>query len=178
MLPIMLSSISLGQEGQSIANIYMLPITPSELTRGKIFFPTLISGIAVAVALVLFQFLFPFTLDQLIILILALLFLVVTEVLVGLGTGARYPDFTLGPRARYVTMSGFIVSFAEGIAATIIVLVPFALFLVEPSLFSASFGISYLTALASTVVIGAVVLSVAWAYCSSSVGKFLSDMNQ
>jgi len=177
MLPIMLSVISLGQEGQSITNVYMLPITPSELTRGKIFFPTLISGMAVAAALVLFQFLFPFTLDQLIILILALLFLVVTEVLVGLGTGARYPDFTLGPRARYVTMGGFIASFAVGVAATIIVLAPFALFLVGPSLFSASFGISYLTALGSTVAIGAIVLTVAWAYCTSGVKKFLSDMN-
>jgi len=44
-LPIMLSSISVGQEGRSIANIYMLPIDAEQLIRGKIFLAWIVSGI-------------------------------------------------------------------------------------------------------------------------------------
>ncbi len=69
LLPIMLSSIALGQEGKSIANIYMLPITPSELTRGKIFFPAMISSVAVAAVVIIMELFYPYSADQLAVLV-------------------------------------------------------------------------------------------------------------
>jgi len=58
-LPIMLSSISIGQEGRSITNIYMLPISAEELIKGKLFHAWVISGVAVFGIAVLMQLLAP-----------------------------------------------------------------------------------------------------------------------
>ncbi|MGA1974908.1 MAG: hypothetical protein ABSG92_04665 [Conexivisphaerales archaeon] len=178
LLPIMLSSISLGQEGRSVANLYMLPMSPDELIMGKLFLPWVFTGAAVAVVASLMQLLFPMPMDQFAVVLVALAFIVFIQAYVGLGTGARHPDFTLGPRARYVTGVGFLVAFAVGALSTLVMFLPLmaSMFL---SVFS-SFGLgSTGTAIADMVLtasVGVVLLLASRAYCRSGVEKFLSDM--
>ncbi len=177
-LPIMLSSISLGQEGGSIANIYMLPISHSELIRGKLFIPWLISGIASAVVASLIQLLFPFAWGQFAVILVALAFIMFIQGFIGLGAGARYPNFSLGPRARYVTMTGFFIAFIAGLVSTALMFLSFAVYLVTPYFTSLGLGASeaLLVVLALTASTGLVLLSLTRAYCVSGVKKFLSDM--
>jgi len=177
-LPIMLSSISIGQEGGSVANIYMLPISPSELIMGKLFIPWVISGTASAVVVSLIQLLFPFAWSQLAVILVALAFIVFIQGFIGLGAGARYPNFSLGPRARYVTMMGFLIAIFAGLFSTVLMFLPLAVYLVTPYFTSLGFGAAetILVVLALTASIGLVLLSLTRVYCVSGVKKFLSDM--
>ncbi len=177
-LPIMLSSISIGQEGGSIANIYMLPISSSELIMGKLFIPWVISGAASAAVVSLIQLLFPFAWSQLAVILVALAFIVFIQGFIGLGAGARYPNFSLGPRARYVTMMGFFIAFLAGLFSTALMFIPFAVYLVTPRFASLGLGAgdTMLVVLALTASTGVVLLSLTRAYCVSGVKKFLSDM--
>ena len=177
-LPIMLSSISIGQEGRSIANIYMLPITPTELGRGKLLFPVVISGLSVGAVLALLQALIPVPPGQLLIMSVALAFIILIQSYFGLGSGTRFPDFTLGPRARFMTGTGFFVTFVGGFVATLAVLAPFMFYLISPYLASLGLGewgtVGLVVAL--TAGVGTVLLALSWLYCSSGLRRFLSDM--
>ena len=177
-LPIMLSTISIGQEGGSIANIYMLPISPSELVMGKLFVPWLMSGIASVVVVSFIQLLFPFAWGQFAVIVVALAFIMFVQGFIGLGAGARYPNFSLGPRARYVTMTGFLIAFVAGGVSTALMLLPFSLSLVTPYFAALGLGAgeTIFVVLALTVSIGLVLLLLTRVYCVSGVKKFLSDM--
>jgi hypothetical protein len=177
-LPIMLSSIAVGQEGGSIANIYMLPVTASELLMGKLFILWLISGIALVGVSTLFQLLYPFAWSQFAVIAVALAFILFIQGFIGLGAGVRHPNFTLGPRARYVTMWGFLVAMIAGFGSTILMFLPLILYFITPYIPAIGPGGSQTIYLvfALTVTIGVSLLALTRWYCVSGVKKFLADM--
>ncbi|MDQ1280538.1 MAG: hypothetical protein QG670_1801 [Thermoproteota archaeon] len=175
-LPIMLSSVSIGQEGRSITNIYMLPISAEELIKGKLFHAWIISGVAVFGIAVLMQILAPVSPLQFLVTLVAIAFIVVTEGYIGLGAGSRHPDFTIGPRARYVTFTGFIIAFALGLAVTATTLLPLILYFTGFFTILIGGSISILLTIMSTIVVGMALLILARSYCKRGVEKFLSNM--
>lgn len=175
-LPIMLSSVSIGQEGRSIANIYMLPISSEELLKGKLFHSWVISGAAIFGIAVLMQLLAPVSPLQFLATLVAMAFIIVTEGYVGLGAGSRHPDFTIGPRARYVTFVGFLSAFGMGLMVTAATLTPLILYFT--GFFTTLIGgsISILLTIISTAAVGMVLLILARSYCRRGVEKLLSNM--
>jgi hypothetical protein len=176
-LPMMLSSISIGQEGTSIANLYMLPISTNDLINGKLFLPWIMSGISVLAIVALLQVLAPATIAVLLVTLVALAFNIVIQGYAGLGTGSRFPSFNVGPRARYLSFTGFIVSFAIGGAVTVATLVPVILYEAGALTFlggGAAGAIAW--AIVSTVIVGTVLLIWARYYCVSGIKKLLSTL--
>ena len=178
--PIMLSSICIGQEGRSITNIYMLPISSSDLMAGKLVIPLVISAAACAATGAITQLVFPMAWDQFAVLAVALGFIVLIQGHIGMALGARYPDFSLGPRARYVTMLGFLLAFVFGGLATFAMFSPLVVYLVTPFFSGLGLPRSEVIALLMviTALIGVVLLFTSRSLCKASVRKFLSDMTR
>ena len=177
-LPMMLSSIAIGQEGRSIANIYMLPISADELAKGKLFLSWVISGAGILALALLLQFLAPIAALQFLATLVAVVFNIFIQGYVGLGAGSRYPNFTVGPRARYVTFTGFIIAFIMGGLATLATFAPLIVYQATEfftPLGGGSFG-SILLTIISTVVVGTVILILTRSYCMRGVKKLLSNM--
>ncbi len=177
LLPMMLSSISIGQEGSSIANLYMLPISAKELINGKLFLPWIISGAGVLATVFLLQFFSPLTTGLLIATLVAVIFNVIVQGYVGLGAGARYPSFSVGPRARYLTLTGFIIAFIIAGLATITILTPLILYEATGLTFVGAGSVGAgLTTLVLTVIVGAILLATTRHYCVSGIKKLLSTL--
>lgn len=177
-LPIMLSSISIGQEGKSIANVYMLPISAEKLINGKLFYALTISGAGLLAIALLMQFLVPVPLGEFLVILVAVTFNIILQGYVGLGAGSRYPSFTAGPRARYITFTGFIVAFAVGGLATLAILMPLILY--QSTGFLTALGAgpigSFLLTIILTATVGILLLVLMRHYCLQGVKKLLSSM--
>lgn len=176
-LPIMLASISIGQEGKSISNIYMLPISPEELVNGKLFLSWLLSGIGILGIALLTELIAPVAILLFLAVLVAVLFNVLVEGYIGLGAGLRYPNFTIGPRARFITFTGFIVAFVLGVLATLALAVPLILY--QAAVYAPlNFGSteSTLLTIILTAVVGTALAVLARIYCLQGVKKLFSSM--
>ena len=176
-LPIMLSSISIGQEGKSISNIYILPISAQELIAGKLFLSWLISGIGIVGIILLLQFLAPISVLPLLAVLVAVFLNILIEGYVGLGAASRYPNFTIGPRARFITFTGFAVSFFIALLMTAGAFTPLIIY--QTGFFGTlnlgSYGSALLT-IVFTVTMGTILLALARFYCLQGVKKLFSSM--
>jgi len=177
-LPMMLSSISIGQEGRSIANIYMLPISADELVVGKLFLPWIFSGAGILAIATLLQILVPVAAGQFLATLVFAAFNMMVQSYVGLGTGSRYPSFDTGPRARYLSFTGFIIAFIIGGLATLAILTPLLLY--EGTALLTGFGggptVSVLLTIILTATVGALLLVLVRYYCMRGVKKLFSSM--
>jgi hypothetical protein len=177
-MPMMLSSISIGQEGSSIANIYMLPISTEELILGKLFLPWIFSGAGILTMALLLQFLAPVAAAQLLAGLVAVFFNMIVQGYVGLGAGSRYPNFNVGPRARYLTFTGFIIAFVIGGLATVAILTPLLLYTSTGFLTGLAGGPtgSALLTIILTAAVGTFLLVLARHYCMQGVKKLFSSL--
>lgn len=177
-LPMMLSSISIGQEGSSIANIYMLPISADELVNGKLFLPWIISGVGILAVALLMQFIAPVASGMFLATLVAAAFNVIIQGYVGLGTGSRHPSFNVGPRARYLTFTGFILAFVVGGLATVATLTPLILYRATGFLTMLSGGPagSVVLTVILTAAVGTFLLVLTRYYCMQGVKKLLSSL--
>jgi hypothetical protein len=177
-IPMLLSSISVGQEGQSIANIYMLPISVDEFVNGKLFLSWVISTVGILVLMSLLQLVAPIAPLLLLASLVTAIFNVLIQSYVGLATGSRYPNFTTGPRARYITITGFILSFIIGGLAALGTFAPLLLYLATG--FSSPIGGgsngSILLTMVFAAVIGTIILLLMRSYCKRGVKNLLSNM--
>jgi hypothetical protein len=177
-VPMLLSSICVGQEGRSIANIYMLPISVDEFMNGKLFLSWVISTIGILVVVLLLQFVAPIAPLLLLASLVTAIFNILIQSYVGLALGSRYPNFTTGPRARYITITGFILDFIIGGIATLGTFAPLLVYLATG--FSSPVGGgsngSILLTMVFTAAIGTIILLLMRSYCIRGVKNFLSDM--
>ncbi len=127
-VPLMFSSISIGQEGTSMTTLLSIPLTPTELMKGKLAPAWLISGIATAGVIVLAQLISPVGLIDVMVVAVAASILIFANAFIGLGVGTRWPDYTVG-KSTYVTMRGYFAGFALAGLTTVAVCLPVALHL-------------------------------------------------
>ena len=127
----MFSSISVGQEGKSVINLYLLPIGPKQLALGKLIPPLSISILTSMAALIVFQILSPSPINFFFLLFILVVLLSLALCFFGLGVGARYPDYSSTGRGRYVTFKGFIVLFGLGIAMLLALSAPLILYTIS-----------------------------------------------
>jgi hypothetical protein len=180
-LPVMLSSIGIGQEGKSVTNIYILPISLADIIAGKLFLPLIISGAAALTVAVMMQILSPVSSLHFTMILMVTILSVVANCYAGLGAGSRYPDFTIGPKARYVTMTGFLIAFVIGIVSTGSIFLPLFIYSASsaglfPSLFGFRGASSILEVAVLTLGIGTALVFVLRAYCRSGVSKLLANI--
>jgi hypothetical protein len=173
----MLASISIGQEGKSISNIYMLPISIKELVNGKLFLCWVLSALGILCMALLVQLLAPVAILSFLAVLVTVFFTILIEGYIGLGAGSRYPNFTIGPRARFITLTGFAIAFIIGLLVLGGTFTPLLMY--QAGFFSSlslgSVG-SALFTIVLTAVVGAILLVLSRFYCIQGVKKLLSNM--
>lgn len=110
-----LGMTSIGQEGGRIWSLSSLPVNASVILKSKILFCTTVAMLGLCLALVISALIFH--LDPLSAVIFAGLGLavVLAESGLGMAVGARYADFSEGPRPRFVSMKGSILGSVLGV---------------------------------------------------------------
>jgi hypothetical protein len=178
-MPIMFSSISIGQEGKSIANLMSLPINPTDLIKGKLAPAWLISGLATLGVIAGMEVLAPMGLSDALATIMISAMTIVINSFIGLGIGARWPDYTIGARSRCVTFKGFIIGFIVSGFATLAVFAPLGLHIVTSGgiLGPAPFlSLDLLPTLIISIVLGGVLIILSYIFCKKGVENLLSNI--
>lgn len=192
MVPLMLSTITIGQEGRSIVNLCMLPISAKQLIKGKLLPTWIISFVATIITVIVFEIIVApagssVTLAKT---SLSNIFVVIVESFIGLGVGSRYPDFTTGSRSHYVTFDGFLIGFLIGGVAAVAIFIPTLITnnmmvvseirensnqassssLLLPSVFN-----SVVVPIIATIIIGSILSYFSYQYCKKGVGELISN---
>ncbi len=119
-----LSMTSIGQEGKTIWSLCSLPVTAKMLVGTKILFSALVSAIGLLLGAAVTTVLFHMALASFAVFLGLGSSVIVAEVGIGLAIGSRFPDFSEGPRPRFVSISGSIIGAVVGLVGLGLMLSP------------------------------------------------------
>jgi hypothetical protein len=119
-----LGMTSIGQEGKRLWNLSSLPLEAEAVVTSKILFTTLISTIGLVLGLGLTVLFFQVSILDALTFIAVGITLVLAEASLGIAIGSRYPDFSDGPRPRFVTIIGSIIGAFLGVMMMLLMSLP------------------------------------------------------
>jgi hypothetical protein len=119
-----LGMTSIGQEGKMLWNLSSLPIEAGTIVTSKILFTSLISTIGLVLGLGLTVIFFQVSILDALTFIAVGITLVSAEASLGVAIGSRYPDFSDGPRPRFVTIMGSILGAFLGVVMMLLMSLP------------------------------------------------------
>jgi hypothetical protein len=119
-----LGMTSIGQEGKRLWNLSSLPLEAEAVVTSKILFTSLISTIGLVLGLGLTVLFFQVSILDALTFIAVGITLVLAEASLGVAIGSRYPDFSDGPRPRFVTIIGSIIGAFLGVVAMLLMSLP------------------------------------------------------
>jgi hypothetical protein len=119
-----LGMTSIGQEGKRLWNLSSLPIEAGTIVTSKIVFTSLIATIGLVLGLGLTVLFFQVSILDALTFIAVGITLVVAEASLGVAIGSRYPDFSDGPRPRFVTIIGSIIGAFLGVVIMLLMSLP------------------------------------------------------
>ena len=178
-MPLMFATISIGQEGNSIINLLGLPIQPTDLIKGKLAPAWLISGLATVGIIAVMEIMAPLGLSNALATIVVSAMAIVINSFIGLGVGARWPDYTIGSRSRYVTMKGFLIGFILSGIAILTVFAPVGLHIVTSGGVRGQApvsGFDLLPMLIISILLGSVLVILSYKFCKKGIENLLSNM--
>ncbi len=159
-----LGMTSIGQEGRRLWNISALPVSANMLVKSKLLFTFLVSSIGLGLGAVVSALL----LHASIFVILGFLGLgfvvILAEASLGIAIGSRFPDFSDGPRPRFVTVVGSIIGAVLGIIEMATMALPLILSFILRTFLSILLPLQFVLALS-----GAVAGLLAWIAYSMSI---------
>jgi hypothetical protein len=124
-----LGMTSIGQEGKRLWNLSSLPIEAETIVTSKIVFTSLIATIGLVLGLGLTVIFFQVSILDALTFIGVGITLVLAEASLGVAIGGRYPDFSDGPRPRFVTIIGSIIGSFLGVVVMMLMSLPLLLLL-------------------------------------------------
>ena len=119
-----LGMTSIGQEGKRLWNLSSLPIEAGTIVTSKIIFTSLIATIGLVLGLGLTVLFFQVSILDALTYIAVGATLVLAEASLGVAIGSRYPDFSEGPRPRFVTIIGSIIGAFLGVVMMLLMSLP------------------------------------------------------
>ena len=178
-VPLMFATMSIGQEGISIMNLLSLPVKANDLIKGKLAPAWLISGATTFAVIALLEIFAPLGLNITLAVVVVSLMAIIINSFIGLGVGSRWPDYTVGARSRYVTLTGFLAGFAYSGLATVAVYFPVGLYIVTSGGVRGGvpfLGLDLLPMVAISIVLGCVLIVLSFIYCKRGVEDLLSNV--
>ena len=119
-----LGMTSIGQEGKRLWNLSSLPLAAASIVTSKILFTSLIATIGLVLGLGLTVLFFQISIIDALTFIAVGIALVLAEASLGVAIGSRYPDFSDGPRPRFVTIIGSIIGAFLGVVMMLLMSLP------------------------------------------------------
>ncbi len=178
-IPIMFASMCIGQEGVSITHLLCLPVKANDLIKGKLAPSWIISTAITFGVIALIEVFAPLGLVNTLAICAVAFMALITNSFIGLGVGSRWPDFTIGARSRYLTLTGFIVGFVFSGLATLAIYVPVGIYIVSTGGVRGAvplLGLGLLPMLAISTVVGCMLMTLSYIYCKKGVENLLSNM--
>jgi len=126
---ILISISSFGQEGESFWNIHALPLRVGEILKAKLGFVLLPSLLFLVAVWLLVAVLQP-PAEVFLLLLTGGLLPLPSLILMGLAVGARYPDFRVLPRSRFIGLKGSLLGLTICWGVTFVILTPLAIHLI------------------------------------------------
>ncbi len=146
-----LGMTAIGQEGKRLWNIGALPIGAGTIVKSKIMFTSLIGMIGLVLGLALTVVLFHLSILDFLVFTGVGLTVILAEASLGIAVGSRYPDFSDGPRPRFVTLLGSFLGSVLGIIMMVLISGPFIVFVIVRLILGIPFSL-YLSLLFSGLV--------------------------
>ncbi len=177
--PFMFSSISIGQEGTAIMNLVSFPISTVDLIKGKLVPTWLISLLTTFGLIGILEILAPMGLSEAVATFVVAGLAIFMNSFIGLAIAARWPDYTVGTRSRYVTLTGFMVGFLFAGLSTLAVFAPVGLYLITSGGVLGPipvFRVDFLSMLALSIVIGSVLTVISYLFCKKGIQELLSNI--
>jgi hypothetical protein len=178
-VPLMFASMCIGQEGVSITHLLCLPVKVNDLIKGKLAPAWLISTVMTFSVIALMEVFAPLGLINTLAICVVALMALITNSFVGLAVGSRWPDFTVGARSRYVTLTGFFVGFILSGLAIVAVYAPVGFFIISTGGVRGAvpfLGLELLPMFTISVVLGCILMALSYLYCKKGVENLLSNM--
>ncbi len=172
---LVLAMTSMGQEGRTLWNLGALPLSAGRIVRAKLLFTSLITSIGLIAAAIVSSLLFSLSIYSSVLLLIIGFIVILAEASLGIAIGSRFPDFSEGPRPRFVTVTGSIIGTVLGFITLGLMVAP-----VVVAIVLASFGGSQAFVSVAIAASGAVGLAVAFVGYRLSIGpveKILSDVS-
>ncbi len=169
------SIVSIGQEGKAIANIYSLPVTPSQFLRAKATVAlTLALGVTAFMILLTSVLLGLGTRETLSLLVLAPA-VTLEETFIGLGFGSRFPDFSERPRPRFVRPLGMLVALPTGLILMVVTVSPVIVSLVAGSS-ALNLGSLYEILIVAALLFSLAVSMLAYRWAKTGIRRLLREL--
>jgi len=112
LLAFFLAIVGIGQEGSAFVNLLTAPLRAKQIVTAKLAAALFPSTCALSILIVFVQVLVQPRLEVMLAVTVAGFAALLEATLVGLAVGARYPDFTEVPRARFVSQQGALLGMA------------------------------------------------------------------
>ncbi len=164
---LILAMTSIGQEGKSLWNLGVLPVETSMVVLSKVVFVGLVSLIGLVSGGFLSALLSGFSYTSLFAFVLMGITLIGMEATLGVAIGGRFPDFSEGPRPKFVTVTGSIIGTVLGLLFMGVTVSPVVVGIALRAFFrlEVPFGIS----LSISALIG---FFLAWVFYKLALGPF------
>ena len=159
-----LGMTSIGQEGRRLWNLSALPVSASMLVKSKLLFTSLVSSIGLGLGAVVSALLLHASIFVILGFLGLGLVVILAEASLGIAIGSRFPDFSDGPRPRFVTVVGSIIGAVLGIVEMAIMALPLILSFILRTFLSILMPLQFVLALS-----GAVAGLLAWIAYSMSI---------
>jgi hypothetical protein len=172
---LMISSISFGQEGKAVLNLYSLPITAGEVFRAKTFSTLALSLTSTLLMSIIIPVVTGLNLQIILPSLLLAVLITVEETFIGLGFACRFPDFQDRPRPRFLDPIGILLAVLTGIGTIFATAAPLILRDAIPSL-PAQAGISYLQVFLASIIFGSAITLLAYLWARNGVSRLLREL--
>jgi len=169
------SSVSIGQEGKAIANIYTLPVTPRQYLRAKAALALTFALAATAVMVVVTSVILGLGEKEVLSVLILAPAVAVEETFIGLGFASRFPDFSERPRPRFVKPVGMLVAFPTGVAIMLASISPVIISLVAGSI-AVDIGSIYTILMAAALIFSVAVSLLAYRWARGGIANLLREL--
>src|SRR5947199_398370 len=169
-----LGMTSIGQEGRRLWNISALPVSARMLVKSKLLSTSLVSSIGLCLGAAVSALL----LHASIFVVLGFLGLgvivILAEASLGIAVGSRFPDFSDGPRPRFVTVVGSIIGAVLGIVEMAIMSLPLVLSFILRTFLAILVPLQFVLALSGAV--GGLLAWIAYDLSIKPIESILSEL--
>src|SRR6266699_1372907 len=169
-----LGMTSIGQEGRRLWNISTLPVSAKMLVKSKLLFTSIVSSIGLGLGAVVSALLLHVSMFAVLGFLGLGLVVILAEASLGIAVGSRFPDFSDGPRPRFVTVIGSLIGAVLGIVEMAIMALPLILSFILRTFFSILLPLQFVLVLSGAV--GGLLAWIAYVLSVKPVDSILSEV--
>ena len=155
-------------------NISTLPVSARMLVKSKLLFTSLVSSIGLGLGAVVSALLLHASMFVVLGFLGLGVIVILAESSLGIAIGSRFPDFSDGPRPRFVTLIGSLIGAVLGIVEMAIMALPLILSFILRTFFAILIPLQFVLVLSGAV--GGLLAWIAYVLSVNPVDSILSEL--